>query len=107
MNEDNPKRNLKIAIVAGEKSGDELGGPLMENLKSAYPSIDFIGVGGEKMTSAGLVSQFDMNEIAVMGIIEPLLKLRKIIGLRKGLKNFILNERPDLFIGIDLSLIHI
>ena len=101
MTAENPKRNLKIAIVAGEKSGDELGGPLMENLKSAYPSIDFIGVGGEKMISAGLVSQFDMNEIAVMGIIEPLLKLRKLIGLRKGLKNFILNERPDLFIGID------
>ena len=53
MTAENPKRNLKIAIVAGEKSGDELGGPLMENLKSAYPSIDFIGVVGEKMTSAG------------------------------------------------------
>lgn len=101
MIEDSQKKNLKIAIVAGEKSGDELGGPLMESLKSKNPSIDFIGVGGPKMISAGLVSQFDMDEIAVMGIIEPLLNLKKILRLRRELKNFLLRENPDLFIGID------
>ena len=47
----NPK--IKIAIVAGEKSGDELGAPLMQSLKSLNPSIEFVGVGGSKMISEG------------------------------------------------------
>ena len=64
---------LKIAIVAGERSGDELGAPLMKSLKSINPSIEFVGVGGSKMTSEGLESYFDMSEISVMGIIEPCL----------------------------------
>ena len=72
---------LKIAIVAGERSGDELGAPLMKSLKSINPSIEFIGVGGSKMTSEGLESYFDMREISVMGIIEPLLNLRKLLKL--------------------------
>ena len=53
---------LKIAIVAGERSGDELGAPLMKSLKSINPSIEFVGVGGSKMTSEGLESYFDMSE---------------------------------------------
>ena len=95
----NPK--IKIAIVAGEKSGDELGAPLMQSLKSLNSSIEFVGVGGSKMISEGLDSFFDMNEISVMGIIEPLLNLKKLLQLRKGLKNYLLKEKPDIFIGID------
>ena len=87
---DIPDTPLKIAIVAGEKSGDELGAPLMKSLKSINPSIEFIGVGGSKMASEGLESYFEMNEISVMGIIEPLLNLRKLLKLRKGLKKFLL-----------------
>lgn len=93
--------NLKIAIVAGEKSGDELGAPLIQSLKSINPSIDFIGVGGPKMMSEGLDSFFEMSEISVMGIIEPLLNLKKILKLRKALKRYFLKEKPDIFIGID------
>ena len=55
---DIPDTPLKIAIVAGEKSGDELGAPLMKSLKSINPSVEFIGVGGSKMTSEGLESYF-------------------------------------------------
>ena len=44
-------KKIKIAIVAGEKSGDELGGPLMKSLRAANSSIEFIGVGGPKMKS--------------------------------------------------------
>ena len=92
---------LKIAIVAGERSGDELGAPLMKSLKSINPSIEFVGVGGSKMTSEGLESYFDMSEISVMGIIEPLLNLRKLLKLRKGLKKYLHHQKPDIFIGID------
>ena len=83
MSETIPSNSFKIAIVAGEKSGDELGGPLMEALKKSYPDISFVGIGGDKMTSQGLNSFFEMNKISVMGIIEPLLNIRKLLRLRK------------------------
>ena len=94
-------RKIKIAIVAGEKSGDELGGPLMESLKTHFQDITFIGIGGEKMQAQGLLPLFPMDKISVMGIIEPLLKLKELLSLRKDLKNFFLKEKPDIFIGVD------
>ena len=94
-------KNLKIALVAGEKSGDDLGGPLMEALREQNPHIDFIGIGGEKMAKQGLKSLFEMSEISVMGIIEPLLKLKTLLRLRKELKAFLAKEEPDIFVGID------
>ena len=56
-------QNFKIAIVAGEKSGDELGGPLICSLKEMFPKADFIGIGGQKMIDAGLKSLFNMDRI--------------------------------------------
>ena len=91
----------KIAIVAGEKSGDELGGPLIDSLRKQFPDAEFIGLGGDSMKSKGFTSFFDIKEIAVMGIVEPLLKLRKILNLRKNFKKFLLDQKPDLYIGID------
>ena len=91
----------KIAIVAGEKSGDELGGPLIDSLKKQFPDAEFIGLGGDSMKSKGLTSFFDIKEIAVMGIVEPLLRLRKILNLRKNFKKFLLDQKPDFYIGID------
>ena len=96
----NPKK-IKIAIVAGEKTGDELGGPLMESLKQHFQDICFIGVGGEKMRLQGLSSFFSMEKISVMGIVEPFFKLRELLSLRGKLKEFLLTEKPDIFIGID------
>jgi len=95
------ERNIKIAIIAGEKSGDQLGGPLMEAIKVHYPNAEFIGVGGDSMKEQGLNSFFNMEDIAVMGIIEPLLSLRKILRLRRDVKFFFKNQNPSLFIGID------
>jgi len=83
----NSKKPLKIAIVAGEISGDILGSKLMESIRCLDSSVEFIGVGGSKMTLQGMDSFFVMDEISVMGIIEPLLKLRKLLRLRKELKN--------------------
>ena len=89
MTSSNDKKTIKIAIVAGEKSGDELGAPLMHFLKANHPNIEFIGVGGSRMISEGLNSFFEMSEISVMGIIEPLLNLRRLLKLRKSLKGFL------------------
>ena len=90
-----------IAIVAGEKSGDELGAPLIQELKKIYPNAVFIGVGGERMEKEGLVSFFKMDEIEYMGLIEPLLNITKILRLRRNLKKYLSKLRPDIFIGID------
>jgi lipid-A-disaccharide synthase len=91
----------KIAIVAGEKSGDQLGGPLIDSLRKQFPDAEFIGLGGNSMKSKGLTSFFDIKEIEVMGIVEPLLRIRKILNLRKNFKKFLLDQKPDLYIGID------
>ncbi|MDC0076537.1 lipid-A-disaccharide synthase [Gammaproteobacteria bacterium] len=92
---------IKIAIVAGEKSGDELGGPLIDSIRNQFPDAEFIGLGGDSMKRRGLASFFDIKEIAVMGIVEPLLRLRKILNLRKNFKKFLIDQKPDLYIGID------
>tara|TARA_B110000116_G_scaffold267588_1_gene280135 strand:+ start:591 stop:1736 length:1146 start_codon:yes stop_codon:yes gene_type:complete len=97
----NSRTQKKIAIVAGEKSGDQLGGPLIDSIRKQFPDAEFIGLGGDSMKNRGLESFFDIKEIAVMGIVEPLLRLRKILRLRKNLKQFLLDNKPDLYIGID------
>ena len=92
---------IKIALVVGEKSGDELGGPLIDSIRKQFPNAEFIGLGGDSMKRRGLTSFFDIKEIAVMGILEPLLRLRKILNLRKNFKKFLIDQKPDLYIGID------
>ena len=92
---------IKIALVVGEQSGDELGGPLIDSIRKQFPDAEFIGLGGDSMKRRGLASFFDIKEIAVMGIVEPLLRLRKILNLRKNFKKFLIDQKPDLYIGID------
>ena len=89
----NQKKNqkLKIALVAGEKSGDELGGQLINSLRNKFPNAEFFGLGGAKMIEAGLKSLFEMEKISVMGIFEPLLNIFELLSLRKKLKTFLLN----------------
>ena len=60
------KHHKKIAIVAGEKSGDELGAPLMESIRRELPDVEFIGLGGESMKKKGLESFFDIKDILVI-----------------------------------------
>ena len=92
---------MKIAVCAGEKSGDLLGYNLLKELKRDNDSISFIGVGGSLMESAGLKSFFPLKEISYMGLIDPLLNLKKILKRRREFINFLKKEEPDIFIGID------
>ena len=94
-------KKFKIGIVAGEQSGDQLGASLIQKIKEIEPSVEFVGVGGPQMIKEGLNSFFDMEKISVMGIVEPLKNLKEILSLRKGLKEYLINQQIDLFIGID------
>ncbi|MBS7325955.1 MAG: lipid-A-disaccharide synthase [Thiopseudomonas sp.] len=95
------EHTLKVALVAGEASGDILGSGLMQALREQHPHIEFIGVGGPLMEACGLQSFFPMERLAVMGLVEVLGRLRELLRRRKELAAWLLEQQPDVFIGID------
>lgn len=94
-------QNKKIAIVAGEASGDLLGAHLIQALKKHLPDVEFVGIGGPKMESEGMKVLFPMERLAVRGYVEVLRHYREIVGIRSKLRRLWTAERPDIFIGID------
>ncbi|MBT5332125.1 MAG: lipid-A-disaccharide synthase [Porticoccaceae bacterium] len=91
----------RVAIVAGEESGDILGAGLMEELKVLYPNVEFIGMGGSRMASQGLDSQYPIDRLSVMGLLEPLKRLPELLNIRASLAKLFVSQKVDLFIGID------
>jgi lipid-A-disaccharide synthase len=96
---------LKIAIIAGEHSGDLLGADLMSALSDLASQknieLEFRGIAGPKMMALGCKSYFDMEELSVMGLVEILKRLRRLLKMRKQLIEDIAQWQPDLVIGID------
>ena len=92
---------VRIAMVAGEASGDLLGGHLIAALKSRLPDADFFGIGGPTMEAQGFDAWWPMDKLSVMGYIDGLKHAREITGIRRQLKQRLLDLKPDIFIGID------
>lgn len=90
-----------IGIVAGEPSGDLLGGALVQALTRHIPGARFVGIGGPQMAAAGVQSLFPLEKLSVRGYVEVLRHYREIVGIRRNLKKYFLRERPVAFIGID------
>lgn len=91
----------QIAIVAGEASGDLLGGLLIRALKDNGFNADFVGIAGPKMQAAGARSLFPMEALSVRGYVEALGGLRKILRIRRNLVRLLAASPPRLFIGVD------
>ena len=94
---------LRVGMVAGEASGDLLAAHLISALKARAPATVFAGIGGPRMTAEGFHTQFPMEKLSVRGYAEALRHYREIMSIRRSLAKAMLNERPDLFIGVDSS----
>lgn len=92
----------RLALIAGETSGDQLGGWLMQALKARQPDIDFLGIGGSRMMEQGLLSLFPMQELSLFGFFEVLPHVRNIQRRLAQTVEMIERERPEILVTIDV-----
>ncbi len=94
-------RKLKIGIVVGEVSGDTLGVQLMRSFREQGIDVEFEGIGGPQMIAEGFHSEYPMDILSVMGIVEVLKDIKKLFAVRDGLVEKWEKDPVDIFIGID------
>ena len=94
-------RPLRIALAAGEQSGDTLGAGLIAALRASAPDSRFVGIAGPKMIAAGCEPWFRAEELSVMGLAEVLPHLPRLLRIRSELRERIKALPADVFVGID------
>ncbi|MCM8611853.1 lipid-A-disaccharide synthase [Accumulibacter sp.] len=92
---------VRIALVAGEASGDLLASQLIEAIRRRLPQAVFFGIGGPRMLGKGFDSWYPLEKLAVRGYAEVLRHFREIVAIRRGLRRRLLADPPDVFIGVD------
>jgi lipid-A-disaccharide synthase len=88
-------------MVAGETSGDLLAGLLLDGFKNRWPALAAGGIGGPQMAKRGFDAWWPSEKLAVRGYVEVLRHYREIVGIREQLKQRLLDQRPDVFVGVD------
>ena len=96
-----PSGALSFAMVAGEASGDLLAGLLIQGLTSRWPQARGYGIGGPRMQAQGFEAWWPHDKLAVRGYVEVLRHYRGIVAIRNQLRERLLNQPPDVFIGVD------
>jgi lipid-A-disaccharide synthase len=91
----------RIAMVAGEASGDLLSGHLLQALRARWPGVTAGGIGGPRMREQGFDAWWPHEKLAVSGYVEVLRHYREIVGIRDKLRERLLAAPPDLFVGVD------
>lgn len=91
----------RIALVAGEASGDVLGAGLIRAVLAERADVEFVGIGGPQMASAGMDCWHDVSELSVMGFSEVARHLPRLLKLRRALVRRLLASKIDVFVGID------
>lgn len=94
-------RPLRIGIVAGEPSGDVLAAGMVREIKKHHPDAILEGIAGPNMLAEGCQTLFDMEELSVMGLVEVLANIRRLVHIRKSVVQHFLDNPPDVFIGVD------
>ena len=97
------KSDLRVSMVAAERSGDMLAALLLQGMRKTWPLLRASGIGGPQMDAAGFVSRCSCDELSVRGLVEALWRYRHINGIRKALIQDLLASPPDLFVGVDAS----
>jgi len=92
---------MRMAMVAGETSGDLLAGLLIDGLKARWPAVDTFGIGGPQMQARGFSAWWPSDKLAVRGYVEVLRHYREIVGIRQQLKDRLFDQKPDVFLGVD------
>ncbi len=92
---------MKIGLVAGEASGDLLAAGMMRAIRERYPDVVFEGVAGPQMLAAGCEQWEPAQSLAVMGLVEPLVHIPRLLRLRRMLRQRWQASPPDVFVGID------
>jgi len=92
---------IRIAMVAGEASGDLLASHLIRAIRQKLPDAEFFGIGGPKMQAEGFDALWSCERLAVHGYVDALKRYRELSGIRRQLLRRVRRERPDAFIGVD------
>ncbi|MCE2595498.1 lipid-A-disaccharide synthase [Motilimonas cestriensis] len=92
---------LRVGIIAGEVSGDILAAGLIKSLRLRHPDLIVEGIAGPEMVEQGCHALFNMEELSVMGFVEVLGKLKRILHVRKAITEHFIANPPDIFIGVD------
>ena len=91
---------MKIGIIVGETSGDKLAARLLKNIIYKNNKIKLIGIIGPELKNLGCVEFLPMNELSTFGLIDPLLKIKKLINIKKKILTYFI-KKIDIFIGVD------
>lgn len=101
--ETSPAQDLRLCMVAAERSGDMLAALLLKGMLKNWPQLQAFGIGGPQMDANGFASHWSCDELSVRGLVEALWRYRHITGIRQNLIQHLLASPPDLYIGVDAS----